>query len=270
MTPEERKLVTDLFDRLAALEDAPRDPEAERLIRDGLRQAPNAVYALVQTTLVQDGALKRADAHIRELEGSAEPPRDKSFLGGARDTLLGSRGSVPSVRPPEAPSGLSPAWRTGAQPMAPAPAPETAWRTGAQPMAPSPEAAGAAAPGRGGSSFLGTAAAAAAGMIGGSLLLSGIRGMMGGGAGGAHAAFNPTGGGSGGGSPWGGGGGSIAGSDLSRQAGLDDMGRPPSGGGSGLLDATGSDAPFEEESGAGDFDEGGFDLDDMTGGGGDD
>jgi len=257
MTPEERKLVTDLFDRLATLEDAPRDPEAERLIRDGLRQAPNAVYALVQTTLVQDEALKRADAHIRELEGGAEPPRDKSFLGGVRDTLLGSRGSVPSVRPPDAPSGLSPAWRTGAQPMAPAPAPEPA--------------TAAAAPGRPGGSFLGTAAAAAAGMIGGSLLLSGIRGMMGGGAGGAHGAFNPTAGGSGGGpSPWGGGGGSIAGSDLSRQAGLDDMGRPPSGGGSGLLDATGSDAPFEEESGAGDFDEGGFDLDDMTGGGGDD
>jgi hypothetical protein len=267
MTPEERKLVTDLFDRLAALEDAPRDPEAERLIRDGLRQAPNAVYALVQTVLVQDEALKRADAHIRELEGGAEPPRDKSFLGGVRDTLLGSRGSVPSVRPPESPpSGLSPAWRTEAPPSAPS----SAWRTGAQPMAPAPgpePAAAAAAPGRGGSSFLGTAAAAAAGMIGGSLLLSGIRGMMGGGAGGAHAAFNPTGGGSGGGSPWGGGGGSIAGSDLSRQAGLDDMGRPPSGGGSGLFDATGSDAPYEEESGAGDFDD---DLGDMTGGGGDD
>jgi hypothetical protein len=265
MTPEERKLVTDLFDRLATLEDAPRDPEAERLIRDGLRQAPNAVYALVQTTLVQDEALKRADAHIRELEGAAEPPRDKSFLGGVRDTLLG-RGSVPSVRPGEPPpSGLSPAWRTEAPPSAPS----SAWRTGAQPMAPAPAPEpAAAAPGRSGaSSFLGTAAAAAAGMVGGSLLLSGIRGMMGGGAGGAHAAFNPGGGGS---SPWGGGGGSIAGSDLSRQAGLDDMGRPPSAagadgtGGAGLLDATGSD----EESGDGGFDESGFDLDDMTGGDG--
>jgi hypothetical protein len=266
MTPEERKLVTDLFDRLATLEDAPRDPEAERVIRDGLRQAPNAVYALVQTVLVQDEALKRADAHIRELEGgAAEPPRDKSFLGGVRDTLLG-RGSVPSVRPPEPPpSGLSPAWRTEAPPSAPS----SAWRAGAQPMAPAPAPEpAAAAPGRSGaSSFLGTAAAAATGMIGGSLLLSGIRGMMGGGAGGAHAAFNPGGGG-GGASPWGGGGGSIAGGDLSRQAGLDDMGRPPSGGGSGLLDGTGSDAPYEEESGAGD--DGDFDLGDMTGGGSDD
>ncbi len=73
MTPEERKLVTDLFDRLATLEDAQRDPEAERAIRDGLRQAPNAVYALVQTALVQDEALKRADARIRELEGDRSP-----------------------------------------------------------------------------------------------------------------------------------------------------------------------------------------------------
>ncbi len=32
MTPEERNLVTDLFDRLARLEETPRDREAERLI----------------------------------------------------------------------------------------------------------------------------------------------------------------------------------------------------------------------------------------------
>src|SRR5436309_1353740 len=62
MTPEERKLVIELFDRLATLEDNERDPDAERLIRDGLRQAPNAPYALVQTVLVQDEALKRANS----------------------------------------------------------------------------------------------------------------------------------------------------------------------------------------------------------------
>src|ERR1043165_9018360 len=81
MTPEEARLVTELFDRLATLEDAQRDPQAERLIKDGLRQAPNAPYALVQTVLVQDEALKRADARIRELEGElgigAEPQRDR-------------------------------------------------------------------------------------------------------------------------------------------------------------------------------------------------
>src|SRR5215475_8667796 len=160
MTPEERNLVIELFDRLATLEDAQRDPEAERLIRDGLRQAPNAAYALVQTVLVQDEALKRADARIRELESgsSAETaPPETSFLGGVRESFFGKRegrGSVPSVRPGEAAhmsSPMSSAWQTQAtQPMPAAP-------MGA-PMAP-------------GGSFLGTAAAAAAGVIGGSLLL---------------------------------------------------------------------------------------------------
>jgi uncharacterized protein len=107
MTPEERNLVIELFDRLATLEDAQRDPGAERLIRDGLRQAPNAPYALVQTVLVQDEALKRADARIRELEGepAGDAPRDTSFLGGVRESLFGrreGRGSVPSVPRPEA------------------------------------------------------------------------------------------------------------------------------------------------------------------------
>jgi uncharacterized protein len=256
MTPEERNLVTELFDRLATLEDAQRDPEAERLIKDGLRQAPNAPYALVQTVLVQDEALKRADARIRELEGGAAADtaaRDTSFLGGVRESLFGrreGRGSVPSVRPAEMAPGVSSAWRTDGTPAAgPAPAPM------ATPMA---------APTARGGSFLGTAAAAAAGVIGGSLLLDGIRSMMGHQAGTAHAAFDPAAGAAGS-SPWAGG----AGGELSRQAGLDDIGRasPASSGADaggrnyGLLDdSPGSDAQGYQDTD--DVDDGGFDFDD--------
>ena len=68
MTPQEQELVNELFHRLAQLESNPRDPSAERLIADGLRDAPHAVYALVQTALVQDEALKRANARIEELQ----------------------------------------------------------------------------------------------------------------------------------------------------------------------------------------------------------
>ena len=32
MTPQERQMIDDLFDRLARLESAPRDPDAEALI----------------------------------------------------------------------------------------------------------------------------------------------------------------------------------------------------------------------------------------------
>ena len=68
MTPQERQLVAELFDRLAALENAPRDPDAERVIAEELQRAPHALYPLVQTVLVQDEALKDADGTIKTLE----------------------------------------------------------------------------------------------------------------------------------------------------------------------------------------------------------
>ena len=105
MTPQEQQLVNDLFDRLAEIERNPRDGNAERLIADGLQRAPHAVYALVQTVLVQDEALKRANAHIEELQAqldSGETHRPQGgFLDSMRDAVLGrrdARGSVPSVQ----------------------------------------------------------------------------------------------------------------------------------------------------------------------------
>ena len=75
MTPQERRLVEELFERLATLESRPREPDAEQAIMAGLRKAPNATYALVQTVLLQEEALKKADERIRELEGGdAYPP----------------------------------------------------------------------------------------------------------------------------------------------------------------------------------------------------
>ena len=223
MTPEERNLVTDLFDRLARLEESPRDREAERLIQDGLRQAPNATYALVQTTLIQDEALKRADGRIRELEAQlgtgAEPPRQGGFLESMRESVFGRReapraGSVPTVRPggEGAPMGAPPAYRTEAQPMAQVP------MMGQAPMMGQPSSGG---------SFLGTAAATAAGVIGGSLMMDSIRSMMGHRGGTAHAAYEPAGAGQG--SPWGG---NSGGDDkMARELGIDDIGRSSGSGG---------------------------------------
>ena len=39
MTPQERQLIDELFDRLANLESTPRDPDAERAIAAGLARA---------------------------------------------------------------------------------------------------------------------------------------------------------------------------------------------------------------------------------------
>jgi hypothetical protein len=167
MTPQEQALVDELFDRLASLENTPRDAEAERLIADGLRRAPHAVYALVQTALVQDEALKRANARIEELQaqfgGGEQAQQQGSFLDSMRDAVLGRReprGSVPTVP--------SPAMQTSS--MAPPPyGPET----GHPPQMPTGPAFGS------GGSFLGTAASTAAGVIGGALLMNGIRSMFG-------------------------------------------------------------------------------------------
>ena len=250
MTPDERALVSELFDRLATLEPAERDPEAERVIRDGLRRAPNAAYSLVQTVLVQDEALKQADARIQELEnelGIGSPPaREPGFLDSMRDALLGRReepraGSVPSVRSSDAPA--SSVWGTPsgfrpAQPMQAGPMP-------AEPM-------------RHGGSFLGTAAAAAAGMVGGSLLLNSMRGMMGGH---GHGAFDEASAATGNrASPWA----NTEQGELSRQAGVDDIGRGGTGGddsGSrqGMFDTAASDADLDELE-ADDFDDDGFDY----------
>ena len=167
MTPQERQLVDDLFDRLSKLETAPRDPDAVAAISQGLRRAPNAVYALVQTTLLQDEALKRAHARIQELEG-VEPEQNQSggFLDSMRDAIFGQnqpRGSVPNVPPPGV--GSRPAWNTG-QVLRQAQGP------GQYNQAPYGQAYGAPqAPLGGGGSFLGTAAAAAAGVVGGGLLM---------------------------------------------------------------------------------------------------
>lgn len=216
MTPQERQLVDALFDRLAHLETAPRDADAERAMADGLSRAPHAVYPLVQTVLVQDEALKRADARIRELSGENGGAREGGgFLDSMRNALAGrpAHGSVPNVRAAGS-SETDPRWNSGGALPAAAPA--------------------AAAPSQGGS-FLGTAAASAAGVVGGALLLNSISSMFGHRSG-AFAADAPPAN-----SPWGD---SAANSDLARDAGLNDIGRDAPGGqgqGAGLF-GSGDDA----------------------------
>jgi hypothetical protein len=200
MTPEERQRVGELFDRLGQLESAPRDPDAERAIADGLKRAPNAAYALVQTALVQDEALKRADARIRELSGNQQPQSGGGFLDSMRAALGSSsrHTSVPSVRASDQPD---PRWNSGG----------TYAATATAPVAP-PASGG---PFGGGGSFLGTAAASAAGFIGGALLLNSISSMFGQHSGSAFADVPRDS------SPWDSG---AANSDLARDAGINDIG----------------------------------------------
>ena len=256
MTPQERQLVDDLFDRLSKLEGAARDPDAAATIAQGLRSAPNAVYALVQTVLLQDEALKRANSRIQELEagGAGEQRQSGGFLDSMRDAIFGQdqqRGSVPNVRPPDMAS--RPTWNSG-QVLQQAQSP------GAYNQGPygQPYGAPQAPMGGGGGSFLGTAAAAAAGVVGGSLLLGSIRSMMGGG---SHQSFGDTAG-SGGGvedrRPWS----DQSGSDLAREAGINDIGSSGRGG-----DDNSRAGLFDSASNDDDHDDADLDSDDFDGDG---
>ena len=257
MTPQERQLVDDLFDRLAQLENAPRDPDAIAAITDGLRKAPSAVYALVQTVLLQDEALKRANAHIQELEQAHAPEQTQSggFLDSMRDTIFGSsgqRGSVPNVPPPSS----RPVWNSGqvlqqAQPYDHGPYDQGSYGQGSYGQGSYGQGSygqsyGAQQPPfGGGGSFLGTAAATAAGMVGGSLLLNGIRSMMGG----SHQAFGNTAVGEDrAASPWS----DQSGSTLARDAGINDIGHTGNQADdtsrAGLLDDQASNDPPDDDS----------------------
>ena len=114
MTPQERQRVAELFDRLAQLESTPRERDAEAAIVEGLRQAPHAPYALVQTVLIQEEALERANARIRELEDSdgSIAPRQGGFLDAMREAFSGQprapRASVPVTRRPGEPRSGAP------------------------------------------------------------------------------------------------------------------------------------------------------------------
>jgi hypothetical protein len=268
MTPQERQMIDDLFDRLAKLESAPRDPDAVAAISQGLRKAPSAPYALVQTVLLQDEALKRANSRIEELEAAHAPDQAESggFLDSMRGALFGqdqSRGSVPNVPPPAS----RPIWNSG-QVMQQSPPPGQYGAAG-QYGAPGQYGQGSYAPppggapmGGGGGSFLGTAAAAAAGMVGGSLLLGSIRNMMGG----SHQGFGDA---SALGSGLGGGGrptGDQANSDLARDAGINDIGssgdRADNNSRAGLFDTADNDHDNDRDDTDLDSDDFGGDGDD--------
>jgi hypothetical protein len=187
MTPEERQLITGLFDRMRNVEPTEKDREAEALINQSVRAMPDAPYMLVQSVLVQDQALQQADARIRQLEERVraldQPARTGSgggsFLGGL---FGGGRSSEPQARPTSVPP-------IGSRP-APAGAGPQTWgqpptgQTWGQPATGQPWAqptAGMAPPQpapRAGGGFLQSAISTAAGVAGGMLVADSIRGML--------------------------------------------------------------------------------------------
>lgn len=188
MTPEERAMISGLFDRMRGVGPVAKDAEAEALIVNSIRQQPDAGYMLVQSVLVQEHALQQAGARIEELEARMQqleaqaarpaPQQSSSFLGG----LFGGGSSAPSSVP--ATGRQSAGFAQGQQRMAPQPArPGSPWGQAAQPGMGAPMQHQPAA----GGGFLKSAMATAAGVAGGMLLANSISGMLGGSSGAANA-----------------------------------------------------------------------------------
>ena len=181
MNPDERQLITGLFERMRNHGAPEKDREAEALINQQVRVNPDAPYMLVQTVLVQEQTLEAANNRVLELEEQlrsleeGDRPRSASsggflgsFWGARRDEE--PRSSVPQVGARATPSAYD-SRGDGRSP----------WSQNA-PAQQQPQAAPAAASGGG---FMRSALTTAAGVAGGMLVADSIRNMLGGG---AHAS----------------------------------------------------------------------------------
>lgn len=195
MTPDERQMISGLFDRMRQQGPVDKDRDAEALIRDALRQNSDAPYMLVQTALVQEMVMQQSQERIQELEdevrhlqSQASRPQQSSgsFLGG----LFGG-GSRPAA-PASVPSagrqspGFAAAPRAGS-PWGNAPGAAVPTQQGGQyggqqgmPMQQQQPAGGG---------FMRSAMATAAGVAGGMLAANAISNMMKGDS--AHASPAP-------------------------------------------------------------------------------
>ena len=98
--PQESDLITTLLARLKNTAGQPKDPDAERLIRQAVTEQPDAPYYLVQTVLIQDLSLHSAQDRIAQLEqqlaqaAAQAQKQPTSFLG----SLFGSRDAQPPAQ----------------------------------------------------------------------------------------------------------------------------------------------------------------------------
>ncbi|HEY5740906.1 MAG TPA: DUF2076 domain-containing protein [Terrimicrobiaceae bacterium] len=154
MTPDERALISNLFDRLNQVAAQPKDAEAADFIRGKISEQPAAPYLLVQSTLVMQQALAAAQSRIAALEKQLAGSNQEgggSFLSGVANLLSGGQ---PSPQPP---------------PLRPLQTPP-----------PLPRQSSFAPPsGAGSGGFLQSALSTAAGVAGGAMLFQGIQNLMG-------------------------------------------------------------------------------------------
>ncbi|MFB8275981.1 DUF2076 domain-containing protein [Nocardia colli] len=162
MENNDRNLILGLARRLRDAQPVQKDRQAAELIGQEIARQPDAIYVLAQAVLVQEQALRTAQARIDELTAEVERASSASAgmtpSGGFMNRLFGNNQQATGFGPGQPPG----------QPQPPDQAPQS-----------------------GGGGFLKTAAAAAAGVAGGGLLLQGLSSAFGDEKPSAAAAFQP-------------------------------------------------------------------------------
>lgn len=181
MNSEEQTLIDGLFSRLqqAQTDAAPRDAQAEALIKDHLARQPAAGYFMTQAILVQEAALKSLDEqnqqltrHVEQLQAQLQSSTGQSTApasGGFLSSLFSGSRAAPSTTAPA--SSANSGWREPGRPASGSPPLQQGF---AATPAQSPFAAQQAA----GGGFLGGALKTAAGVAGGVMLAQGISSLF--------------------------------------------------------------------------------------------
>jgi len=171
MTPDERKLLAALFDRVQSAATNRRDPEAEAFIAENIRAQPYAPYLLAQAVIVQEEGLKNAAARIEQLERELAEAKAQPVGGGS---FLGSMFGGSTARVPEpAPQPQASPWGNQRGGSVPSVSPQQAGGWGGQPMQQQPMQQAPQ-----GSSFLKNAMGTAAGVAGGMMLANSLSGLF--------------------------------------------------------------------------------------------
>lgn len=91
MNPQEQQIVSEFVNRIRSCPTGAMDPDAATILRNLSYERPDALYLAVQTALLTEAALKRAQQRISQLEAaaSAAPTTQPSpsFLGGAAGSM---------------------------------------------------------------------------------------------------------------------------------------------------------------------------------------
>jgi hypothetical protein len=156
----DRELILGLANRLRQAHPVAKDPEVAEVIAQHIASQPDSLYLLVQAVLVQEDALRTAQARIAELQ-AAQPAYGAAPAPGYGAPGYGPQGygAQGYGQPPGQPGGGFMSRMFGQnRDAAPMGAPQ----------------------GRSGGGFLKTAAAAAAGVAGGALLFQGLNEVFGG------------------------------------------------------------------------------------------